>query len=127
MDTTLPSLIGFAIAMYITPGPNNAMLAASAASYGLRATVPHMLGIAAGFAFMMAVVTALGSRSVACWDCRCCSWVMRWGGAAWMLVLAWKIATGPAPDSRAVGHRSRVLGFARRRGKFQCGSTRRAG
>ena len=50
-------LIAFAIAMmYITPGPNNTMLAASAASYGMRATVPHMLGIAGGFAFMMAAV-----------------------------------------------------------------------
>jgi threonine/homoserine/homoserine lactone efflux protein len=102
----LPSLIGFAIAMYITPGPNNAMLAASAASFGLRATVPHMLGIAFGFSFMMVVVTAgLGSVLL--------TWppllpLMRWGGAVWLLYLAWKIATAtPA----AAGQSRPVLGF----------------
>ena len=48
MHTAPGSLIGFAVAMCITPDPNTAMLAAS---FGLRATVPDMLGIAAGFAF----------------------------------------------------------------------------
>jgi threonine/homoserine/homoserine lactone efflux protein len=109
VDATLPSLIGFAVAMYITPGPNNTMLAASAASYGLRATVPHMLGIACGFAFMMAVVTA-GLASVVL-VVPLLSPIMRWGGAAWMLVLAWKIATAAAPDALPAGKRGRVLGF----------------
>ena len=105
----LPSLIGFAVAMYITPGPNNTMLAASAASYGLRATVPHMLGIACGFAFMMAVVTA-GLASVVL-AAPLLSPIMRWGGAAWMLVLAWKIATAPTPQAFTAPRRGRVLGF----------------
>ena len=42
MDPILLPLTGFAVAMYITPGPNNAMVAASAAQHGIRATVPHM-------------------------------------------------------------------------------------
>ena len=114
MDATLPSLIGFAIAMYITPGPNNAMLAASAASYGMRATVPHMLGIACGFAFMMAVVTAGLASAVLAWPLLLP--LMRWGGAAWLLVLAWKIANAPAPEAQPSGthpsgKRGRVLGF----------------
>lgn len=104
---SLPSLIGFAIAMYITPGPNNAMLAASAASYGMRATVPHMFGIACGFALMMGIVTAgLGSTLLA-WPALLN--LMRWGGAAWMLFLAWKIATAPASDATRAG--GRLLGF----------------
>jgi hypothetical protein len=37
MDGTLLSLAGFAVAMYITPGPNNVMLASSGANHGLRA------------------------------------------------------------------------------------------
>lgn len=109
MDSSLPSLIGFAIAMYITPGPNNTMLAASGASYGLRATVPHMLGIACGFAFMMVVVTA-GLASIVL-AVPLLSPIMRWGGAAWMLLLAWKIATAPLPVARPDGRRGRVLGF----------------
>ena len=48
MNSALLSLIGFSVAMYITPGPNNVMVAASAANNGIRATVPHMFGIATG-------------------------------------------------------------------------------
>lgn len=106
MDTTLVSLTGFAFAMYITPGPNNVMLASSGATYGVRASVPHMLGIALGFSVMLVVVSAgLGSLLLA--------WppllpVMRWVGAAWMLWLAWKIASAPLPGT--VAPRG-VLGF----------------
>lgn len=109
MNATFPSLIGFAIAMYITPGPNNTMLAASAASYGPRATVPHMLGIACGFAFMMMVVTAGLASVVLAWPLLLP--LMRWGGAAWMLVLAWKIATAAVPGPNLTRGRGRVLGF----------------
>lgn len=106
MDTTLVSLTGFAFAMYITPGPNNVMLASSGATYGVRASVPHMLGIALGFSVMLVVVSAgLGSLLLA--------WppllpVMRWVGATWMLWLAWKIASAPLPGT--VAPRG-VLGF----------------
>ncbi len=103
----LPSLIGFAIAMYVTPGPNNAMLAASAASYGLRATVPHMFGIACGFALMMVLVTAGIGSTLLAWPPLLT--LMRWGGSVWLLWLAWKIATSPA--SHAQGEQGRVMGF----------------
>ena len=106
MDSTLVSLAGFAVAMYITPGPNNVMLASSGASHGIRATIPHMLGIAAGFALMLVLVSGgLGSLLLA-WPALLRA--MRWIGAAWMLVLAWQIAIAP-PPGRA--ERGRVLGF----------------
>jgi hypothetical protein len=38
MDSLLLSLVGFSVAMYITPGPNNVTIAASAANHGIRAT-----------------------------------------------------------------------------------------
>jgi threonine/homoserine/homoserine lactone efflux protein len=107
MDSTLPSLLGFAVSMYITPGPNNVMVASSAATYGIRATTPHMLGIAAGFAFMVLLVSAglAGMLTALPWLIP----VMRWGGAAWMLYIAWKIATAGHPQ--AAGRRN-LLGFA---------------
>ena len=49
-------LLGFALVSSITPGPNNLMLMASGANFGLRRTVPHMLGVVAGHSFMIAVV-----------------------------------------------------------------------
>jgi threonine/homoserine/homoserine lactone efflux protein len=106
MDSALLSLIGFSVAMYITPGPNNVMVAASAANHGIRATVPHMFGIAVGFSVMLTLVCAgLGSALV--------GWplllpLFRWVGAAWLVFLAWQIATAPAPGE---GGRGRVLGF----------------
>jgi threonine/homoserine/homoserine lactone efflux protein len=106
MDSMLLSLVGFSVAMYITPGPNNVMVAASAASYGVRATVPHMLGIAIGFSCMLALVCAgLGAALV---NFPLLLPLFRWGGAAWLLWLAWQIATAPPPGE---GGRGRLLGF----------------
>jgi threonine/homoserine/homoserine lactone efflux protein len=106
MLSVLLSLTGFAVAMYITPGPNNVMIAASAANHGIRSTLPHMLGIAVGFAGMLVVVCGgLGSALLGL------PWLLpafRWIGAAWLLVLAWKIAIAPPPGE---GGRGRVLGF----------------
>jgi threonine/homoserine/homoserine lactone efflux protein len=106
MDSLLLSLVGFSVAMYITPGPNNVMIAASAANHGIRATVPHMLGIAVGFATMLVLVCGgLGTALLGV------PWLLpafRWIGAAWLLVLAWKIGTAPPPGE---GGPDRVLGF----------------
>ncbi len=49
-------LVGFSVAMTITPGPNNLMVAAAAANHGITDTVPHILGIAVGFTLMLAIV-----------------------------------------------------------------------
>src|SRR6185437_3514506 len=106
MQAALLSLTGFSVAMYITPGPNNVMVAASAANHGIRATIPHMFGIAIGFSVMLTLVCAgLGSALV--------NWplllpIFRWVGAAWLTFLAWQIATARAPGE---GGRGRVLGF----------------
>src|SRR4051794_19336641 len=109
MDATLPSMIVFAIAMYITPGPNNAMLASSAASFGLRATVPHMLGIACGFTFMLSAVCSGLAGVLLAWPLLLP--LMRWGGAVWLLLLAWKIANAAPPGEPGSGDAKRVMGF----------------
>ena len=49
-------LIGFAFATSITPGPNNLMLMASGVNFGIRRTVPHILGVSIGFTLMIIVV-----------------------------------------------------------------------
>jgi threonine/homoserine/homoserine lactone efflux protein len=106
MGSLLPSLLGFAVAMYITPGPNNVMVACSAANYGLRATIPHMLGIAVGFALMLALVSAGLGSAILFWPPLLL--IMRWIGVTWIMWLAWKIASAPPPD---VGRQARLLGF----------------
>ena len=55
-QTTLAALSAFALVSSITPGPNNMMLMASGANFGLRRTVPHALGVGIGFTLMIVLV-----------------------------------------------------------------------
>ena len=104
MDLTLlPALTLFAFVTSITPGPNNMMLLASGANFGLRRTVPHMLGVGIGFVLMM-ILIGLGLLQV--FDRYPVSYdILRWGGLAYMLWLAVKIATQvpkvPEPNPQA--------------------------
>src|SRR3546814_8074953 len=53
---TFLALVLFAFTTSITPGPNNMMLFASGVNFGFRRTVPHMLGIGAGFLSLLICV-----------------------------------------------------------------------
>ena len=46
-------MLGFMAIAAFTPGPNNIMLAASGANFGLMRTVPHMLGVTIGFGVLL--------------------------------------------------------------------------
>ncbi len=93
MDVPLLPLIGFAFAAAVTPGPNNALVAANAAANGWRATWPHMLGIGAGFALMI-VLVGLGLAGVLA-AYPAVARGMRWASMAWLAWLAWQIAMAP--------------------------------
>lgn len=54
---TLVALAVFAAASAWSPGPNNFMLAASGATFGMRRTLPHVLGVMFGFPLMLFVLT----------------------------------------------------------------------
>lgn len=86
---------GFALAATISPGPNNVLIAAAAANSGIRAVVPHMLGISVGFGGMILIV-GLGLAVPLAAMPRILD-AMRWVGAAWIAVIAWQIATAPPP------------------------------
>ncbi|MGB7433406.1 MAG: LysE family translocator [Ahrensia sp.] len=98
----LIALAGFALASSITPGPNNLMLMASGANFGFRRTVPHMLGISAGFGLMVFLVgVGLAQLFVA-------HPIIKQGmtvlSVAYMTWLAWKIATAaPVQSGQDVG------------------------
>ena len=51
--------VAFGFVTSITPGPNDMTPMASGANYGVRRTVPRMLGVAIGFV-VMAVLTGAG-------------------------------------------------------------------
>ena len=98
--TWLLSTSAFAVAMSATPGTNNTMVVASGATYGFARAMPHMLGIAAGFPVMLIMLGTVGLPLLA--DPRIHA-VLRWVGAAYLLWLAWKIATAdPDPGTESV-------------------------
>jgi len=105
----LPSLLAFALAMALTPGPNNVMVTASAATFGFRRTVPHMLGITIGFP-AMTVAVGLGLGTVFT-TYPVVHTVLKWVGAGYLCWLAWLVATAKRPDGGEAG--SRPFGFWR--------------
>ena len=87
----LTVLAGFAFASTWTPGPNNIMLANSAATFGYRATQPHAFGVALGFPVMMfCIALGLGELFKASPLFR---EMLKWAGAALMIYLGWRVAT----------------------------------
>jgi len=104
---TLPALFALAVATLFTPGPNNAMLAASGANFGFRPTVPHLLGVALGFPVMLMMVgLLLGGLFQASVPLR---ETLRWGGAALLVWIAWKIAVSGGIGSKSQG--AHPMGF----------------
>ena len=89
------ALVGFAFVTSVTPGPNNMMLLASGVNFGLRRTVPHMLGISVGFA-LMAFLVGLGIAGIF-HSLPIALTALKLASVAYMLWLAWKIAHSAAP------------------------------
>jgi len=50
------ALINFYFVMYVTPGPNNAMVLASGLKFGFSKTIPHMSGITIGHVLQVVLV-----------------------------------------------------------------------
>ena len=50
------ALISFYFVMYVTPGPNNAMVLASGLKFGFLKTIPHMSGITIGHILQLILV-----------------------------------------------------------------------
>jgi len=91
---TLPmlvSIISFAFATAMTPGPNNFMLLSSGLTFGYKRTLAHIIGVMVGFPIMiMAVGLGLGSVFTMypiMYD------VLKVVGILYLLWMAWKVAT----------------------------------
>lgn len=91
MLTLAAAFLPFAVVAAFTPGPNNLLLAASGANFGIRRTIPHVLGIVIGFPLLvLAVSLGLGTLFQRHPEVHT---VLKFGGAAFLIYLAWRIAT----------------------------------
>jgi threonine/homoserine/homoserine lactone efflux protein len=100
----LLAFVGFACATLFTPGPNNIMLLSSGLTFGLRRTLPHIAGVAIGFAVMVA---AMGFGFGAVFTAYpLLQTILKYAGAAYLLWLAGVIAFAkPAAPEAAVERR----------------------
>ncbi|MFV2093008.1 MAG: LysE family translocator [Hyphomicrobiales bacterium] len=96
---TFAALLIFAAATSLTPGPNNLMLLASGVNFGFWRTIPHMVGVAGGFAvLLLSVGFGLGAALAAF---PALNTVLKVLGGVYLLYLAWRIATtGPIARGR---------------------------
>ncbi|CDZ33426.1 LysE family translocator [Neorhizobium galegae] len=100
---TFLALVLFAFTTSITPGPNNMMLFASGVNFGFTRTIPHMLGIGAGFlSLLIAVGLGLGAllHSVPV-----VYTALKFAGGAYLLWVAWKIGMSRSLSDGEAGAR----------------------
>jgi threonine/homoserine/homoserine lactone efflux protein len=105
------AFVSYAFVTSITPGPNNMMLLASGANYGVVRSIPHILGVNLGFgAMVLAVGLGAGSIFTAVPQLQT---ILRVAGIIYLLYLSWQIAQS-APMSRdgAVGRPMTFLSAA---------------
>ncbi|WP_298434593.1 LysE family translocator [uncultured Jannaschia sp.] len=92
-------LVAFAFVSSVTPGPNNLMIMASGANFGVARSVPHALGISLGFGVMI-VLVGLGLAQVFA-TYPMAKTVLAILSVAYLVWLAWKIANAAPPEARA--------------------------
>ncbi|SDC15123.1 Threonine/homoserine/homoserine lactone efflux protein [Cupriavidus sp. YR651] len=83
-----------------TPGPNTTIAAVTGANFGLRATLPHCVGVAFGFASIVALcASGVGALILAS---PVLATVIHVIGVAYLLWLAWKIARSTSLAEKTV-------------------------
>ena len=101
------AIIVFVISTTITPGPNNIMIMTSGLNYGIRKSIPHLLGVCFGFPIMV-IMIGLGFSVV--FDIY--PWLheaIKVVGVVYLLYLSWLIATS-SPTSLDI-EKSKPLSF----------------
>ncbi len=103
------AFVTFSAVVAGTPGPSNALLTAVGARVGVRHGLPSLLGQVTGMGAMLFAIT-LGLGNVLLAHPLALE-VLKWGGAAMLCWMAWKIATA-AHDEGAANAPAGVLGMA---------------
>lgn len=102
------SLLLLSLAIMGSPGPATVSLVAAGSAYGVRRSLPYLVGIIAGTAVVLvAVATGITAALLAV---PAAATAMAWLAAAYVLWLAWTIAAAP-PLSDATAA-PRALSFA---------------
>lgn len=104
---TLFALVLYSFATSITPGPNNLMLLASGTNFGMKRTLPHVLGIGFGFV-VMTILLGLGMGAVELL-LPGFSTALRILSLIYLAWLAWRLATSGSLS--AIDGEAKPMGF----------------
>ncbi|HUN93189.1 MAG TPA: LysE family translocator [Burkholderiaceae bacterium] len=102
------ALLIFAGIGSVTPGPNNAVATVTAATFGLRAALPHVVGVPLGFSTMLFAAAAGAASLVA--DVPALATALHWSGIAYMAWLAFALARDRGGGSDTAGPFALPLG-----------------
>lgn len=92
----LISFLAYAFTTALTPGPNNFLTLNTVSRFGIKRSGPMMAGILCGIGVIM-LITAILSSLLAAWIPQL-SVIARYLGAAYILYLAYRLFTSPAPS-----------------------------
>lgn len=106
----LLALSVFAAVSSGTPGPNNLMILTSGVNFGMKRSIPHLMGITLGFCFMIFCV-GMGLQTMFTVFPQL-ETVLRYVGTLYLLWLAWKIVnSGPPSSTTGEGKTAKPMGF----------------
>ena len=83
--TLLSAFWTYTLITAMTPGPNNILALSSATTHGFRQSTRVLAGMSLGFLIVMLL-------------CAAAVHLLSWAGAAYIVWLAWKIATSPTKE-----------------------------
>ncbi len=99
----------FAFVASITPGPTNILILASSQRFGVRATLPAVIG--ACFAASLIVFVSGAGAGEMLRRYPLVREIMSWAGALWLSLLSWQLFSAPAAnlaDEAPGGHSAAV-------------------
>lgn len=105
---SLLALATFTFVASITPGPNNLMLAASGVGFGLKRTIPHMIGVCVGF-LLLVLICGLGVGMLVMQN-PIAALTLKVAGTGYLIHLAWMLRGNLGTDGGA--GRARPMSFA---------------
>jgi threonine/homoserine/homoserine lactone efflux protein len=103
----LGALVLFSFVSAVTPGPNNILLWASGAEFGLRRTIPQVIGTALGVGLLALLIAA--GLSVVITVLPKIALVMKVAGSVYLLYLAYQIAGARALERGQVSRPMSVV------------------
>ncbi|STP18405.1 putative transporter [Escherichia coli] len=106
--TLLSAFWTYTLITAMTPGPNNILALSSATSHGFRQSTRVLAGMSLGFLIVMLLCAGI-SFSLAVIDPAAVH-LLSWAGAAYIVWLAWKIATSPTKEDGLQTKTNQFLG-----------------